>query len=193
MKRLLITLFATASFAAGVSAASAVTTNETSTGQLTVLATLKEGCTINFKGQDVVNFGVISALSQDITLPERSFTLGCSKLAGQTNTYTASSVELNAGSGTGSTVADRRLSLGSSSNTLQFQVFQGTQGETVWGDGSSTATPRYNTPIANGESNEFYYRVRLLARSDMSTLEPGEYKSTMIATVNYTADDGVAN
>lgn len=187
MKKTLIALCATAGVVAGVSAASAATTNETSTGQLTVRATLKEGCNINFGDDVVVDFGVISALSRDMPL-QRSFTLGCSNLSGQTNTYEAASVALNKGDVSGSTVANRLLGFGSS--TLAFQVYQGSTGETVWGDGSSTSAPVYPTPIANGESDTFQFRVVLLAQ-DLSDKVPGTYKNTMIATVNFTANDGV--
>ncbi|KAA6205205.1 MAG: hypothetical protein DU429_02905 [Candidatus Tokpelaia sp.] len=182
LKKILIALFATAGVVAGVSAASA----ETSTGNLTVKATLTEGCGINFGAgnNSVINFGSVYDLTKKMEQTGR-FSVGCSSLKGQTNTYAATSVSLDQGDVKNSTVANRLLSNGS--DTLQFQVFLYGEGSSdiIWGDGSGT-TQVYPTPVTNGQPQEYEYRVRLLPQT-LTDKAAGLYQNTMVATVTYTA------
>lgn len=189
MKKTLIALFATASVAAAASAASAAVTNQTSTGNLTVKATLTEGCGINFGNgnESVIDFGSVYDLTNKMEQIGH-FSIGCSSLKGQTNVYKAASVSLNQGSVTGSTVENRLL--GNGSDTLAFQVYLYGAGnaDTIWGDGSGT-TQVYPTPVTSGQPQTYDYRVRLLPQS-VTDKPAGVYQNTMVATVNYTADDG---
>jgi len=194
LKKILTALFATASLLAAVSAAAA--DNQSTSGNLTVRASLTNGCGIVFNGDaETVDFGPITDLGASLSR-ERSFTIKCtnSLTTGGTqdnNTYTPTSVSLNAGDVAGSTVSDRlmaNISNSTSKDTLQFQVYQGHQGSgNVWGDqASGGANGVYPTPSTTAT---YPFTVTLLSQS-IAGKAVGIYSNTMVATVNYSAGAG---
>lgn len=195
MKKVLISLFATVSVFAAASAASATDEKAgSSTANLTVQATLKEGCSINFGGGDtVIDFGTLSAINSDLKR-SGTFSISCSALSGQTTGYKALPVKLSVGNGRGSTEAARALDNGDTkSETLGFQVYQGdgTNG-IIWGDKDAGTFLSYKVDVSSsnatktGGSNDYTYTVVLQAKKDLSKNTAGTYKSTMVATVDYT-------
>lgn len=192
MKKTLIALFATASVFAGVSAAQA----DNQTSNLTVRATLTNGCNINFlNGASVVDFGLVNDLSADKS-EQRQFEIKCTNSltkpdgSADTNAYAPASVALNQGSVTGSTVANRLLGNVSDSakgGTLQFQVFKGNAGsKDIWGDNASGDNSVYETKDVNAV---YPFQVVLL-KQDIAGKAAGTYENTMVATVSYTAEAG---
>jgi len=189
LKKTLIALFATASVFAGVSVASA----DTSTADLTVKATLSNGCGIRFDDA-TIDFGKIYDLS---TIDKRTshFQVKCtSALVGpdgksDPNNYTPQSVALDDG-GSGDT-ANRLLyntSYTGVKNTLKFQVYQSAQASgKVWGEKTvnDPATPSY--PIDNAYSNTSYPFTVALLNQDITGYTIGQYSAVMRATLTYTA------
>jgi len=195
LKKTLIALFATASVFAGVSAASAAGTDMSSTGSLTVVASLQNGCGIDFDSGGKVEFDNVMDLSNGKWSGNHTFTIKCTNAMKKgdgtkdSNTYAPTSVALDAGNGPSSLVSDRTM--GNLDNTgavpLHFQVFQGAPGASkVWGDGTSTDQPAY--ALNQGAAGTYDYSVRLNNVTDMSTLTVGQYQSVMRATLTYTAN-----
>jgi len=141
----------------------AASTNTTFTVQATITAT----CTIN--SASTLNFGTQGVLAANV---DQTSTLQVTC----TNT-TPYNIGLDAGTGSGATVAVRKLT--SSSNTLNYTLYSYSGRTTVWGNTVSTDTVA-GTGNGTGQSYTVYGRIPA-----QTTPAPGNYTDTITVTVTY--------
>jgi spore coat protein U-like protein len=144
-------------------AASATTTTSTFTTQITIAAT----CVIN--SASTLNFGTQGVLAGNVDQTS-TIQVAC------TNT-TPYNIGLDAGTGTGASVATRKLTSGSA--TVDYTLYSDTGRSTVWGNTVST-----DTVSALGTGNAVNHTVygRVAAQT---TPAPGTYTDTITVTVTY--------
>jgi spore coat protein U-like protein len=150
-----VTLFANAAFAATATTTMAV--------QVTITAT----CTIN--SASTLNFGTQGVLSANVDQTS-TIQVTC------TNT-TPYNIGLNAGAGTGATVATRKLTSGA--NTVNYTLYSNSGRTTVWGNTVSTDTV---AGTGNGAAQSYTVYGRIPAQT---TPAPGSYTDTITVTVTY--------
>ena len=146
-----------------VSASQATTTTST----FTVQATIISSCTIN--SASTLNFGsigvLIAAVNQTSTLQVQC-----------TNT-TPYNIGLDAGTGTGATVAVRKLTNGA--NTVNYSLYSDSGHTVVWGNTVGT-----NTVAATGNGAAQSYTVYGQVPTQ-TTPAPATYTDTITITVTY--------
>jgi len=137
------------------------------TTTFTVQATITATCTIN--SASTLNFGTQGVLAANVDLTS-TLQVTC------TNT-TPYNIGLDAGTGSGATVAVRKLT--SSSNTLNYTLYSDSGRTTVWGNTVSTDTVA-GTGNGTGQSYTVYGRIPA-----QTTPAPGNYTDTITVTVTY--------
>jgi spore coat protein U-like protein len=147
----------------GVTAAFALTGPSTLTSQDTPAA----ACTIN--SASTLNFGRQGALSADVdqTFPIQ---VRCTK----TTPY---NIGLDAGTGSGATVATRRMTSGAA--TVIYSLYSDGAHSTVWGNTIGTDTV---AAIASGSRQNHTVYGRMLPQNAPA---PGVYTDTITVTVTY--------
>jgi spore coat protein U-like protein len=142
-------------------------------------------------GSKTVNFDVTMKIIADCIISANNLDFGQSQgvLATAVNVNTTLSVTctnttpynigLNAGTGTGSTVAARLMSgTGANTSTVAFNLYQ-TAGATNWGNTQGTDT-KSGTGTGSAQTLTVYGNVPAQA-----TPQPDSYKSTITATVYF--------
>jgi len=144
-------------------AASAATTTSTFAVQMTVTAT----CTVNSAA--TLNFGTQGVLSANVDQTS-TIQVTC------TNT-TPYNIGLNAGTGTGATVATRKMTSGA--NTVNYTLYSNSGRTTVWGNTVGTDT---QAATGNGSAQSYTVYGRVPAQTAPA---PGSYADTITVTVTY--------
>ena len=156
-----------AAAAAGVvyfaGAASASTTTSTFTTQITIAAT----CVIN--SASTLNFGTQGVLAGNVDQTS-TVQVAC------TNT-TPYNIGLDAGTGTGASVATRKLTSGGA--TVDYTLYSDSGRTTVWGNTIGTDTV---AATGNGAAQNYTVYGRVGAQT---TPAPGTYSDTITVTVTY--------
>lgn len=158
-----LTLGLAAGFALVGGAAYAATTTSTFQVQLTITAQ----CIINSAAN--LNFGSQGILSSNV---DQSSTLSV-----QCTNTTPYNIGLDAGTGTGATVAVRKMTSGA--NTINYSLYTDAARTTVWGNTIST-----DTVAATGNGSAQNYTVYGRTPSQ-TTPAPGAYADTITVTVTY--------
>lgn len=146
-----------------VSPSLAATTTSTFTVQVAITAscTINSAATLNFGSQGVFTANV----DQTSTLQVQC-----------TNT-TPYNIGLNAGTGTGATVAVRKLTSGST--TVNYSLYSDSGRATVWGNTVGTDTV---AATGNGAAQSYTVYGRIPTQT---TPAPGTYTDTITVTVTY--------
>jgi spore coat protein U-like protein len=139
----------------------------TATSTFTVSATIVATCTIN--SASTLNFGnTIGVLTANV---DQSSTLQV-----QCTDTTAYTIGLDAGTGTGATVAVRKLTSGGA--TINYSLYTDAGRGTVWGNtGGATVGA-----TGNGAAQSYTVFGRIPAQT---TPAPGTYTDTITVTVTY--------
>jgi|ERR1051325_56852 spore coat protein U-like protein len=143
--------------------ANAGTATATFTSQIAVMA----ACAINSAAS--LNFGTQGVLAANV---DQSSTI--SVTCTNTTPYT---IGLDAGTGTGATVAARKLSSGG--NTVTYTLYADAAHTTIWGNTPATDTV---TGTGNGSSQSFTVYGRVPPQGAPA---PGNYSDTITVTVMY--------
>jgi len=166
MKRILIPAMVAGTFFAGGGAQAG-----TASTTMGVTMTVQSSCTV---GATAVDFG-------SPTLIDMSGTINDSTPGVITVTCTLGedySVALDAGSGTGATVATRKMTNGAS--TLNYMLYTDNTRAAVWGDGTLTTSTVAGTGTGDPQTIDVYGQI-----PQQSNLRTGTYSDTVTVTVNY--------
>jgi len=145
------------------SASHAATTNTT----FSVTATLQATCTIN--SASALNFGTVGMLTANVDQTS-TIQVTC------TNT-TPYNIGLDIGTGTGASVATRKLTSGGT--TVNYTLYSDSGRSTLWGNTVGTDTV---TATSNGSAQSYTVYGRIPTQS---TPAPGTYTDTITVTVTY--------
>lgn len=145
----------------------ATTFAATKTATFTVTATVISDCTIVSASN--INFGNVGVMASNT---DATGTLNVSCTTG-----TPYNLELDAGSATGSTLANRLMANGS--NTLKYQLYRDSAYTNVWGITIGTDT---SAGTGTGSSSPFTVYARM---PPQSTPVVGTYTSTVTATIAF--------
>ena len=148
---------------ASATAVRAATTSSTFSVQMTVTAT----CTVN--SATTLNFGTQGVLSANVDQTS-TIQVTC------TNT-TPYNIGLNAGTGTGATVAIRKMTSGA--NTVNYTLYSNSGRTTVWGNTVGTDT---QAATGNGAAQSYTVYGRVPSQAAPA---PGTYSDTITVTVTY--------
>ncbi len=140
---------------------------QTSTATFTVTATVLPTCTV--VGGVPLAFGVVTPGTQR----DGSVTVSATCTLG-----TPYTLALDAGTGSGATVASRRMTSGS--DTLQYTLYQDAGRTTLWGDGTGGTSVRSSTGTGLTQSFTVYGRV-----PSNATAPVGSYTDTITVTATY--------
>jgi spore coat protein U-like protein len=146
-----------------VSASFAATTTSTFTVQATIIAS----CTIN--SASTLNFGSIGVLTAAVNQT--------STLQVQCTNTTPYNIGLDVGTGTGATVAVRKMTSGA--NAVNYSLYSDSGRATVWGNTVGTDTV---AATGSGASQSYTVYGRVTAQT---TPAPGTYNDTVTVTVTY--------
>src|SRR6266853_1710712 len=150
-------------FLQSVSAPFAATTTSTFTVRISITAT----CTIN--SASTLNFGTQGVLTTNVDQT--------STIQVQCTNTTPYNIGLDAGTGTGATMAVRKLTSGGA--TVNYSLYSDTGRTTVWGNTIGTDTA---AATGNGAAQSYTVYGRVPAQT---TPAPGTYNDTITVTVTY--------
>ena len=139
----------------------------TTTSTFTTQVTLTASCTIN--SASTLNFG-----SQGVLIAAVNQTSAVQVQCTNTTPY---NIGLDAGAGTGATVAVRNMTSGA--NTVNYSLYSDSGHTTVWGTAIGT-----NTVAATGSGASQSYTVYGQVPAQ-TTPAPGSYSDTVTVTVTY--------
>ena len=137
------------------------------TSTFAVQATIAATCTIN--SASTLNFGTLGVLASN-TDQTSTIQVAC------TNT-TPYNIGLDAGTGSGASVATRKLTSGGA--TVNYTLYSDSGRTTVWGNTVSTDTV---AATGNGTAQSYTVYGRIPAQT---TPAPGNYADTITVTVTY--------
>ncbi|NOT41213.1 MAG: spore coat U domain-containing protein [Alphaproteobacteria bacterium] len=140
----------------------------TATTTFQVTATVLSVCTVSATNLAFGNYDASSGTPNDAS---STVTTTCSN----TTPYT---VALNAGTGSGATVALRRMTNGA--NTLSYTMYTTAGRTTVWGDGTLSTVTQAGTGNGSGQALTVFGRV-----PTGQYVTAGSYTDTVTATVTY--------
>jgi spore coat protein U-like protein len=143
--------------------ANAATTSSNFTVQITIAA----ACTINSASN--LDFGTNGVLAANV---DQTSTINV-----QCTDTTPYNIGLDAGTGSGATVASRKMTSGGA--TVNYALYSNAARTTVWGNTVSTDTV---AATGNGASQSFTVYGRVPAQT---TPAPGTYTDTVTVTVTY--------
>jgi spore coat protein U-like protein len=146
--------------------AAAIAATATTTFQVT--ATVLSVCTVSATNLAFGNYDASSGTPNDAS---STVTTTCSN-------STAYTVALNAGTGSGATVALRRMTNGA--NTLNYTMFTTAGRTTVWGDGTLSTVTQAATGNGAGQALTVFGRI-----PTGQYVTAGNYTDTVTATVTY--------
>ncbi|MGH6781253.1 MAG: Csu type fimbrial protein [Sphingomonadaceae bacterium] len=141
---------------------------QTATTQFDVQITITEECQIN--SADDLNFGSTGVLDANID--------GTNAIRVQCTNGTTYNIGLNAGTGTGATVATR-LMTGAGAATVQYSLYRNAARTQVWGETIGTDTVS-STGTGAEQTFTVYGRV-----PTQTTPAPNTYNDIVTATVTY--------
>jgi len=139
----------------------------TTTSTFTVQATIQAQCVIN--SASTLDFGTQGVLASNVDQT--------STIAVQCTNTTPYNIGLNAGTGSGATVATRKLTSGGA--TINYSLYTDSGRSTVWGNTVGTDT-QAATGSGAAQSYTVYGRI-----PTQSTPAPGTYTDTITVTVTY--------
>ena len=139
----------------------------TTTSSFTVQMTVTASCTIN--SASTLNFGSQGVLAANVDQT--------STIQVQCTNTTPYNIGLNAGVGTGATVALRKLTNGA--NTLNYTLYSDSGRTTIWGNTVGTDTVAAS---GNGAAQSYTVYGRV---PPQSTPAPAAYTDTITVTVTY--------
>jgi spore coat protein U-like protein len=139
----------------------------TATSTFTVQMTVTSSCVIN--STSTLDFGTTGVLTANVD--------NASTLAVQCTNTTPYNIGLDAGLGTGATVAVRKLTNGS--KTINYSLYTTSARTTVWGNTVGTDTV---AGAGNGASQTYTVYGRVPAQT---TPAPAAYTDTITVTVTY--------
>lgn len=135
----------------------------------TATATVVADCTISATALD---FGTVGTLTSNHDATS-SLSVRCTSGAPY-------SIALNAGTGTGATVAARVMTRSSGTQTVTYQLFTDTNRTRLWGDGTAGTVQNTGTGSGNTQTVTIYGRV-----PPQVTPQAGSYSDTVTATITY--------
>lgn len=168
MKKIFVEACIATALLSGATIASASTT----TAQFNVSATVNPTCIIN--SASALTFAAYDPSTQSAQTTTSSISVNC------TNT-TPFNIGLNAGGGSGATVASRVMTSGT--NTLNYSLYQDAGHTAVWGNtvGTDTvATTGLGMASGNAIVKTVYGQIPLQPNA-----VPGNYADTVTVTVSY--------
>jgi spore coat protein U-like protein len=139
----------------------------TATSTMTVQMTITATCLVN--SASALNFGTQGVLSTNVDQTS-TIQVTC------TNT-TPYNIGLDAGTGTGATVATRKMTSGA--NTVNYTLYSNSTRTTVWGNTVGTDTV---AATANGAAQSYTVYGRVPPQAAPA---PGTYTDTITVTVTY--------
>jgi spore coat protein U domain-containing protein, fimbrial subunit CupE1/2/3/6 len=139
----------------------------TATTTFTVSATIAATCIINSASN--LNFGSVGVLSANVDQT--------STISVQCTNTTGYNIGLDAGTGTGASVATRKLTNGAV--TINYTLYSDPSHSTVWGNTVSTDTV---AATGNGAAQSYTVYGRIPAQT---TPAPNAYSDTITVTVTY--------
>jgi spore coat protein U-like protein len=142
--------------------------NSTS-ANLSVTATVTANCTVS---TSPVAFGSFDALAGSAIDATGGVTVTCTN-------GTSWAAAAGAGSGTGATLASRKLSSGA--NLLNYSLFTDTGRTTLWGDGTATTATIANTGSGTAQAVTIYGRIA----ASQAAAPAGSYSDTVSVTITY--------
>ena len=149
--------------AMGTGAANAATTSSNFTVQITIAAS----CTINSATN--MDFGTNGVLASNVDQT--------STIQVQCTDTTPYNIGLDAGTGSGATVANRKMTSGAA--TVNYTLYSNSGRTTLWGNTVGTDTVAA-TGNGSGQTHTVYGRVPA-----QTTPAPGTYTDTVTVTVTY--------
>jgi spore coat protein U-like protein len=142
--------------------------NSTS-ANLSVTATVTANCSVS---TSPVAFGSFNALAGTAVDATGGVTVTCTN-------GTAWTAAADAGSGTGASLATRKL--GSGSNLLDYTLYTNSGRTTLWGDGTATTATIGNTGSGVAQNVTIYGRIA----AGQATAPAGSYSDTVLVTITY--------
>jgi len=139
----------------------------TTTSNFTVQVSITASCTIN--SASTLNFGSQGVLTANVDQT--------STLAVQCTNTTPYNIGLDAGTGSGATVATRKMTSGGA--TVNYSLYSDSGRTTVWGNTVSTDTV---AATGNGAAQSYTVYGRVPSQT---TPAPGTYTDTITVTVTY--------
>ncbi|MDX8528512.1 spore coat U domain-containing protein [Mesorhizobium sp. MSK_1335] len=139
----------------------------TTTNSMSVQMTITASCTINSAA--TLNFGSSGVIAANVDQT--------STLQVQCTNTTPYNIGLNAGTGSGATVATRKMTNGAS--TINYTLYSDSGRTTVWGNTVGTDTV---SATGNGSAQSFTVYGRVPTQS---TPAPAVYTDTVTVTVTY--------
>ena len=139
----------------------------TTTSTFTVQVAITASCTINSTA--TLNFGSQGVLTANVD--------NTSTMQVQCTSSTPYNIGLNAGTGTGATVAVRKMTSGA--NTVTYSLYSDSGRSTVWGNTVGTDTV---AATGNGAAQSYTIYGRVTAQT---TPAPATYTDTITVTVTY--------
>jgi spore coat protein U-like protein len=140
----------------------------TATTTFQVTATVLSVCTVSATNLAFGNYDASSGTPNDAS---STVTTTCSN-------STAYTVALNAGTGSGATVALRKMTNGA--NTLNYSMYTTAGRTTVWGDGTLSTVTQAGTGNGSGQALTVFGRI-----PTSQYVTAGSYTDTVTATVTY--------
>jgi len=145
-------------------------TAATTTSSLEVSATVSASCSVSTTAVGFGDVAVLSGANDDAT---GGLSVTCTN-------GTAWSASANAGSGTGATLTDRKMTSGT--NLLSYDLYTDSGRTIIWGDGADATTGKISgTGTGSAQANTIYGRVP----SGQNTAAVGSYADTVTVTVTY--------
>nr|WP_315595098.1 spore coat protein U domain-containing protein [uncultured Cupriavidus sp.] len=135
----------------------------------TASATVVSDCNISATALDFGTVGLLSGSHDAVS----TLTVQCTRDA-------AYSIALNAGTGSGATVAARRMTRSGGTQTVGYQLFSDQNRTVPWGDGTNGTTTLGGTGAGTAQSITIYGRV-----PQQTTPQAGAYSDTVTATITY--------
>ena len=151
---------------AATPASAAVTTTN-----LSVTATVAASCTVS---TTAMAFGTISTLTA--TADDNTATMNVTCTPGTPWTATA-----GLGTGTGATFAVRKLTIPSTTNTLNYALYTNSTRTTLWGDGVAPNGSYTGTGTGAVQPNTIYGRVP----GSQGTSVIGSYTDSVVVTITF--------
>ncbi|WP_167737579.1 Csu type fimbrial protein [Sphingomonas parva] len=142
---------------------------QTASSSLDVSATVTANCTVT---TSPIAFGAVNTLSSSNVDGTGGVTVTCTN-------GTAWAASADAGSGTGATLGNRRMTAGS--NQLSYNLYTDSGRSSVWGDGTGSTATVANTGTGLAQDFTVYGRVA----AGQTSVPAGSYSDTVAVTITY--------
>ena len=152
-----------------ISLAATPASAQTAGSSLEVSATVTANCTVT---TSAIAFGSVNTISSANVDGTGGVTVTCTN-------GTAWAASAGVGSGSGATLANRRMTSGS--NLLSYNLYTTSARSTVWGDGTSSTATIGN--VGSGTAQNFTVYGRIAA--GQTSVPAGAYADTVSVTITY--------